>query len=161
MKTFRRFKNRYWQNCSLCSSHASTVFDTDSKLIQILVLTPTRELGIQVANSFEKYATSVDRFQSGLPLWWARHSDSDQSPKKRNPKLLLLQSGRLIDHIKRNNIKLENLKSVILDEADEMLNMGFLDDVEEILENAPDESQMVFVSQQPCQKASEELLTTF
>jgi len=113
--------------------------------VQILVLTPTRELGIQVSKSFDKYASGVSKFSSAC-LYGGQDIQIQMRAIKKRPQVVVATPGRLIDHLKRNSLKLDNLCTVILDEADEMLNMGFLEDVEEILESAPDETQMVLFS---------------
>jgi ATP-dependent RNA helicase DeaD len=119
--------------------------DPSNKEIQILVLTPTRELGIQVAKSFEKYASAVDKFKVAC-IYGGQDIQIQFKALKKNPQVIVATPGRLIDHLKRRSLKIDQLKTVVLDEADEMLNMGFQEDVEQILETTPKNAQMALFS---------------
>ena len=112
---------------------------------QVLVLTPTRELAIQVAKSFSTYAGSLKGFSVA-----AIYGGSDYSTQFRQlqhgVEVVVGTPGRVIDHIKRGTLDLSELKCLVLDEADEMLNMGFLDDVKFVLEHTPNGRQVALFS---------------
>lgn len=112
---------------------------------QLLVLAPTRELAIQVAEAFQAYA-SFNRKIRVLPIYGGQSYDNQIRQLKRGTQVIVGTPGRVIDHIKRGNLQLHNLKMMVLDEADEMLRMGFIDDVEWILSQAPDERQTALFS---------------
>lgn len=103
-----------------------------SRHIQALVLTPTRELAIQIAEEFNKIG-KYKRVKT-LPIYGGQSIDRQIRALKFGVQIVVGTPGRLLDHIRRNTIKLENVKTLILDEADEMLDMGFIDDIESILE---------------------------
>ncbi|HGG61253.1 MAG TPA: DEAD/DEAH box helicase [Gammaproteobacteria bacterium] len=111
----------------------------------ILVLTPTRELCIQVAEAFETYAESVARLGI-LPIYGGQDIGGQIRRLKAGVQVIVGTPGRVIDLIKRKNLNLSELRSVVLDEADEMLRMGFIDDVEWILEQTPDQRQVALFS---------------
>ena len=119
--------------------------DAAKKLPQVLVLTPTRELSIQVAEAFQTYASHIKRF-SVLPIYGGQDYRTQLNAMKRGPQVIVSTPGRLIDHIKRGNLSLSDLKMLVLDEADEMLRMGFIDDVQWILEQTPAERQIALFS---------------
>lgn len=119
--------------------------DPNNKDVQILVLTPTRELGIQVAKSFEKYATAIERFKV-VCVYGGQDITIQFKAIKKHPQVIVATPGRLIDHLKRESLKIDQLKTIVLDEADEMLNMGFQEDVEQILESTPKNAQMALFS---------------
>jgi ATP-dependent RNA helicase DeaD len=112
---------------------------------QVLVLAPTRELAIQVSRSFSTYACCLPRFSVS-----AIYGGSDYTAQfrqlERGVEVVVGTPGRVIDHIKRGTLDLSELKCLILDEADEMLNMGFLDDVKFVLEQSPDGRQIALFS---------------
>ena len=112
---------------------------------QVLVLTPTRELAIQVAEAFQKYASSLKGFHV-LPIYGGQGYDGQLRRLKRGVHVVVGTPGRLMDHIRRKTLNLDNLSCLILDEADEMLRMGFLDDVTWILEQTPAERQIALFS---------------
>ena len=122
----------------------SKIDDSDSST-QLLVLAPTRELAIQVAEAFQAYASFSKRIRV-LPIYGGQSYDNQIRQLKRGTQVIVGTPGRVIDHIKRGNLKLENLKMLVLDEADEMLRMGFIDDVEWILSQAPDDRQTALFS---------------
>jgi len=103
---------------------------------QVLVLTPTRELAIQVAEAFQRYATHMPGFRI-LPIYGGQGYGPQLAALRRGVHVLVATPGRLIDHLDRGSIKLDALTTMVLDEADEMLRMGFVDDVEKILEMTP------------------------
>ena len=117
----------------------------DDKNTQLLVLAPTRELAIQVAEAFQVYA-SFSKKINVLPIYGGSSYDNQIRQLKRGAQVVVGTPGRVIDHIKKNTLKLDNLKFLVLDEADEMLRMGFIDDVEWILSHAPKERQTALFS---------------
>tara|TARA_R110002072_G_scaffold155657_1_gene305974 strand:+ start:9153 stop:11441 length:2289 start_codon:yes stop_codon:yes gene_type:complete len=112
---------------------------------QVLVLTPTRELAIQVARSFSTYACNLSRF-SVLAIYGGSDYTAQFRQLERGVEVVVGTPGRVIDHIKRGTLDLSELKCLVLDEADEMLNMGFLDDVKFVLEESPDGRQIALFS---------------
>jgi len=119
--------------------------DLRRKEPQVLVLTPTRELAIQVAEAFQRYATHLKNFHV-LPIYGGQEYGSQLRQLKRGPHVIVGTPGRVMDHLRRKSLKLETLISLVLDEADEMLRMGFLEDVEWILEHTPKERQTALFS---------------
>lgn len=112
---------------------------------QILVLAPTRELAIQVAEAFQKYASEIPGFHV-LPIYGGQDMTSQLRQLKRGAHVVVGTPGRVMDHLRRGSLNLNNLKSLVLDEADEMLRMGFIDDVEWILEHTPKTRQTALFS---------------
>ncbi|MCB0501023.1 MAG: DEAD/DEAH box helicase, partial [Cyclobacteriaceae bacterium] len=112
---------------------------------QVLVLAPTRELAIQVADSFSKYAQCLTGF-SVTAIYGGQDYEVQFRQLRRGPQVVVGTPGRIIDHINRGTLKLNSIRTLVLDEADEMLNMGFLDDVKLILENTPPERQIALFS---------------
>ena len=119
--------------------------DADEKSPQLLVLAPTRELAIQVAEAFQVYASFSKKIKV-LPVYGGQSYDNQIRQLKRGVQVVVGTPGRVIDHIKRKTLDLSGLKFLVLDEADEMLRMGFIDDVELILSHAPDERQTALFS---------------
>ena len=119
--------------------------DTKLKKPQLLVLAPTRELAIQVAEAFQVYARHLKSFHV-LPIYGGQSMGSQLRQLSRGVQVVVGTPGRVMDHLRRGTLKLENLTSLVLDEADEMLNMGFIDDVEWILEQAPEKRQIALFS---------------
>ncbi|WP_116472620.1 DEAD/DEAH box helicase [Zobellella maritima] len=112
---------------------------------QVLVLAPTRELAIQVAESFEGYAKYQKDIRI-LSIYGGQAYDSQIRALKRGVDIVVGTPGRVMDHMRRGTLKLDNLQALVLDEADEMLRMGFIDDVEWILEQTPDSRQIALFS---------------
>ena len=112
---------------------------------QVLVLTPTRELAIQVAEAFQKYATHLKGFHV-LPVYGGSDHGTQVRALKRGVHVVVGTPGRVMDHMRRKTLKLNQLTTLTLDEADEMLRMGFIDDVEWILEHTPAERQIALFS---------------
>ena len=112
---------------------------------QVLVLAPTRELAIQVSRSFSTYASCLSRF-SVLAIYGGSDYTAQFRQLERGVEVVVGTPGRVIDHIKRGTLDLSELKCLVLDEADEMLNMGFLDDVKYVLEQSPDGRQIALFS---------------
>jgi ATP-dependent RNA helicase DeaD len=119
--------------------------DLDQHDPQVLVLTPTRELAIQVAEAFQKYAMHMKGFHV-LPVYGGQDYRGQMRSLKRGVHVVVGTPGRVMDHMRRGTLKLEGLKTLVLDEADEMLRMGFLDDVEWVLEQIPEQRQIALFS---------------
>ena len=112
---------------------------------QILVLVPTRELAIQVAEAFKKYASQIKSFHV-LPIYGGQEYRRQIRGLQRGVHVVVGTPGRVMDHMRRGTLKLEKLNTLVLDEADEMLRMGFIDDVEWILEKTPPKRQIALFS---------------
>ncbi|ABE56593.1 DEAD/DEAH box helicase-like protein [Shewanella denitrificans OS217] len=112
---------------------------------QILVLAPTRELAVQVAEAFGSYAKHMKGFHV-LPIYGGQSMHQQLSALKRGPQVIVGTPGRVMDHMRRGTLKLDSLKALVLDEADEMLKMGFIDDIEWVLEHKPKDSQLALFS---------------
>ena len=112
---------------------------------QVLVLTPTRELAIQVAEAFQRYARHMKGFHV-LPVYGGQDMRSQLRSLQRGAHVIVGTPGRVMDHLRRESLRLENLKTVVLDEADEMLRMGFVDDIEWIMEQTPEDRQVALFS---------------
>jgi len=119
--------------------------DTQQKTPQVLVLAPTRELAIQVAEAFQKYASHIKGFHV-LPIYGGQSFDTQLRALRRGVQVIVGTPGRVMDHLRRKTLDLSKLKTLVLDEADEMLRMGFIDDVEWILEHTPEERQTALFS---------------
>lgn len=117
----------------------------DEAYTQLLVLAPTRELAIQVSEAFQVYASFSKKIRI-LPVYGGQSYDNQIRQLKRGVHVVVGTPGRIIDHIKRKTLKLDKLRFLVLDEADEMLRMGFIDDVELILSHAPTERQTALFS---------------
>ena len=112
--------------------------------IQGIVIAPTRELAIQVSE--ELFKLGYGKRARVLAVYGGQDIDRQIRALKKKPHIIVGTPGRLLDHIKRKNIRLENVHTVVLDEADEMLNMGFIEDIESILSTVPDERQTLLFS---------------
>jgi ATP-dependent RNA helicase DeaD len=112
---------------------------------QVLVLTPTRELAIQVAEAFQVYARHLSGFHV-LPVYGGQPYGVQLKQLGRGAQVVVGTPGRVMDHMRRGTLKLEGLRTLVLDEADEMLRMGFIDDVEWILEQTPPARQIALFS---------------
>lgn len=106
----------------------------------MLVLSPTRELAVQVAEAVQHFAVAMPQVHV-VPVYGGQDIGIQFRALKRTPQIVVATPGRLIDHLKRGTISLENVQAVVLDEADEMLDMGFMDEVEEILSKIPETAQ--------------------
>ncbi len=119
--------------------------DPDNKSIQYLILSPTRELAIQITDELRevcqfKEAIKIASVYGGQPI------QHQIFALKKKPQIVVGTPGRIMDHMRRKTIRLHDLSGIILDEADEMLNMGFKDDIDTILSEAPDSIQHIFFS---------------
>ena len=119
--------------------------DLNNNQVQLLVLTPTRELAIQVSEAIQTYARHLKGFHV-LPIYGGQSYDIQLRPLKRGVHAVVGTPGRVMDHLKRGTLKLNSLKALVLDEADEMLKMGFIDDVKWVLEKLPKERQIALFS---------------
>ncbi len=119
--------------------------DLKQKDPQVLVLAPTRELAIQVAEAFQSYARHMKNFHV-LPIYGGQAYGNQLRQLKRGAHVIVGTPGRVMDHIGKGTLKLEGLKTLVLDEADEMLRMGFIDDVEWILGHTPKTRQIALFS---------------
>jgi len=119
--------------------------DRGGKSVQTLVLAPTRELAIQVSASFSQYAARIKGFRV-VSIYGGQAYDIQLRALKRGPHVVVGTPGRVMDHIRRKTLRLDKLRFMVLDEADEMLRMGFVDDVEWILQHTPDERQTCLFS---------------
>jgi ATP-dependent RNA helicase DeaD len=124
---------------------AIQMLDMTQKCVQVLILCPTRELAVQVSeeiNAVSKYTKGVH----SLPIYGGQSIDRQIMALKKNPQIIIGTPGRVMDHMRRRTLKLDGLKMIILDEADEMLNMGFREDIDTILEDLTMEKQTLLFS---------------
>jgi len=113
--------------------------------VQVMTLTPTRELAIQVAEAFQRYASHIPGFHV-LPVYGGQAYTGQIRQLRRGVHVVVGTPGRIMDHMRKGTLKLGALKALVLDEADEMLRMGFIDAVEWILEQTPEKRQMALFS---------------
>jgi len=113
--------------------------------VQVLVLAPTRELAIQVAEAFQRYASELKGFHV-IPIYGGQEYAGQIRQLKRGVHVVVGTPGRVMDHMRKGTLKVDQLKALVLDEADEMLRMGFIDDVEWVLEQTPPGRQMALFS---------------
>lgn len=119
--------------------------DPSLKKVQALILCPTRELAIQVADEIRKLAKYMHGVKV-LPIYGGQEISKQIRSLKTGVNVVIGTPGRVMDHMRRRTLKMEHLKMVTLDEADEMLNMGFREDIETILEQVPEERQTMLFS---------------
>jgi ATP-dependent RNA helicase DeaD len=124
---------------------ALTRIDLAGREPQVLVLVPTRELALQVAEAFQRYAARLAGFHV-LPIYGGQSYQPQLNALRRGVHVVVGTPGRVIDHMNRGTLKLGGLKLLVLDEADEMLAMGFIDAVESILEQTPPARQVALFS---------------
>ncbi|MGB1239272.1 MAG: DEAD/DEAH box helicase [Pseudomonadales bacterium] len=122
-----------------------TRIDVSKKNTQLLVLAPTRELAIQVSEAFQTYARNISNFHV-LPIYGGQAYDGQLRQLRRGAQVVVGTPGRVMDHIRKGTLKLDDLQALVLDEADEMLRMGFIDDVEWVLEHTPSTRQIALFS---------------
>ncbi|MGB0449491.1 MAG: DEAD/DEAH box helicase [Porticoccaceae bacterium] len=122
-----------------------SMLDDKQKAPQVLVLTPTRELAIQVAEAFQSYAKHLKGFHV-LPIYGGADIGGQLRGLKRGAQVVVGTPGRMLDHLRRRSLDLSQVKGLVLDEADEMLRMGFIDDVETILSKTPENCQRALFS---------------
>jgi ATP-dependent RNA helicase DeaD len=136
--------------------------DLSNKRPQVLVLTPTRELAIQVAESFKTYGSKMKGLNV-LSVYGGQSYEIQLRQLKRGVHVVVGTPGRLMDHMRRKTVSFADLTCMVLDEADEMLHMGFIDDVEWILEQTPKDSQTALFSAtmpRPIRNIAQKYLTT-
>ncbi len=124
---------------------AIEMLDSQSEVIQVLILCPTRELAIQTAEELK----NVSKYKKGvkiLPIYGGQPIERQIIALKQRPQIIIGTPGRVMDHLRRRTLKLKNLKMLILDEADEMLNMGFKEDLDIILKQVSAEKQTILFS---------------
>lgn len=119
--------------------------DPEVRHPQALVLAPTRELALQVADSFQSFSEHLGGI-SILPIYGGQAYGIQLSGLRRGAHVVVGTPGRVIDHLEKGSLDISNLKYLVLDEADEMLNMGFQEDVERILEDTPEDKQVALFS---------------
>lgn len=119
--------------------------DLSQKEPQVLVLAPTRELAIQVAEAFQRYAAYIKDFHV-LPVYGGQDYSGQIRALRRGVHVVVGTPGRIMDHMRKGTLQLNKLSTLVLDEADEMLRMGFIDDVEWILEQCPAQRQTALFS---------------
>jgi ATP-dependent RNA helicase DeaD len=119
--------------------------DTKRRVPQLLVLTPTRELAIQVAEAMQAYAHFLDDFHV-LPIYGGQSYSVQLRQLGRGVQVVVGTPGRVMDHMRRGTLTLDALQALVLDEADEMLRMGFIDDVNWVLEHTPGQRQIALFS---------------
>jgi len=119
--------------------------DTSSKATQALVLAPTRELALQVAEAFSRYGAHLPQINV-LPIYGGSSYAVQLAGLKRGAQVVVGTPGRVIDHLERGTLDLSRVDYLVLDEADEMLNMGFAEDVERILSETPEYKQVALFS---------------
>ena len=112
---------------------------------QVLVLAPTRELAIQVGRSFEIYGAELEGFKHAV-IYGGQDYEIQYRQLRKGPQVIVGTPGRVIDHIKNGKLDISEIECLVLDEADEMLNMGFLEDVQFVLDRAPQERQIALFS---------------
>ena len=118
--------------------------DIKNPNIQALIIAPTRELAIQVSE--ELYKLGYDKKVRLLSVYGGQEISRQIRALKNKPQVIVGTPGRILDHINRRTLKLDQVQTLILDEADEMLNMGFIEDINTILESVPAERQTLLFS---------------
>ncbi len=119
--------------------------DPKKTVTQLLILAPTRELAIQVAEACQSYAKHIKGLNI-LPIYGGQSYTIQLKQLRRGAQVVVGTPGRVMDHMRRGTLSLDALQSIVLDEADEMLRMGFIDDVKWVLEHAPEERQVALFS---------------
>jgi ATP-dependent RNA helicase DeaD len=119
--------------------------EPDTRAPQVLVLTPTRELALQVAEAFQRYARGIRGFHV-LPLYGGQSYQVQIRQLRRGVQVIVGTPGRVMDHLRRGTLSLNGIRTLVLDEADEMLNMGFSEDIEWIFDKAPRDRQVALFS---------------
>jgi ATP-dependent RNA helicase DeaD len=119
--------------------------DPEQRKPQVLVLAPTRELALQVADAFNSYASHLPGVRT-LAIYGGADFRDQIHQLKRGVQVVVGTPGRVMDHMRQGTLDLSSLRALVLDEADEMLRMGFIDDVEWVLEQLPEQRQVVLFS---------------
>lgn len=113
--------------------------------VQEIVLAPTRELALQIGDELTRLAKFIPGCRIAV-IYGGQPINKQLNALKRKPQILVATPGRLLDHLQRGNVKLNAVHTMVLDEADEMLNMGFVKDVTKIIESTPSDRQLVLFS---------------
>ncbi len=121
------------------------MLDPDNKKLQAVILCPTRELAIQVAEELRKLSKYMKKIHV-LPIYGGQPIERQIKSLKKGVQIIIGTPGRVMDHMRRGTLKMNNVKIMILDEADEMLDMGFREDIETVLEDMPEERQTLLFS---------------
>ena len=129
----------------LVSGHKRTKYDSRERAIFALVLEPTRELALQVAESFSRFAHFIEDFRV-VPIYGGASYEAQLKSLKRGVQVVVATPGRLMDLMERGRLDFSAVEHVVIDEADEMLRMGFIDDVDWILERVTSEHQTALFS---------------
>jgi ATP-dependent RNA helicase DeaD len=124
---------------------AVELVDPEVRAVQVIILCPTRELAIQVAEEIFKLSAFKRGVQS-VPIYGGQSYDRQIRALKQGAQIVVGTPGRILDHIDRGTLRLDQVKMVVLDEADEMLDMGFRDDIEKILKSVPEQRQFICFS---------------
>lgn len=119
--------------------------DVEADYIQALIVTPTRELALQITAEVQKFSKRMDHVQV-LTVYGGQDVEKQLKKLKRNISIVVATPGRLLDHVRRETIDLSQVKTLVLDEADQMLHIGFLPEVEDIMSNLPEERQTLLFS---------------
>ncbi len=119
--------------------------DVKNKKTQVLILAPTRELATQITDELRKYTKYLEGIKL-LTVYGGQSIEKQIIPLRKGVQIVVGTPGRIMDHMRKKTLKLSNVKMVVLDEADEMLNMGFREDIETILEQVPEERQTLLFS---------------
>ena len=122
-----------------------SINEDDRRSAAVLILCPTRELAMQACEEIRKFA-KFKRSVKACAVYGGASMERQIMELKRGANIVIGTPGRVMDHIRRRTLKLESLRTVILDEADEMLNMGFREDIESILADVPEDRQTVLFS---------------
>lgn len=126
------------------------ILQNNTKKVQALLICPTRELAVQVSGEIDKLC-KFTKIKS-LPVYGGEYIEKQIKSLKKNVNIVIGTPGRMMDHIKRKTLKLDSVQFVVLDEADEMLDMGFVEDIEAILNEVPEERQtMLFSATMPAE----------
>ena len=119
--------------------------DVKSKKTQVLILAPTRELAVQITDELRRFTKYTDGLKM-LTVYGGQSIEKQIIPLRKGVQIVVGTPGRIMDHMRKKTLKLSNVKIVILDEADEMLNMGFREDIETILQEVPEDRQTLLFS---------------
>lgn len=119
--------------------------DLSDKRPQALILAPTRELAIQVSEAFQSYAKGLKGFHV-MPIYGGQDMQTQLRQLRRGAQVVVGTPGRVMDHMRRRSLSVDGIKTLVLDEADEMLRMGFIDDVEWVLQQIPGDHQLALFS---------------
>ena len=124
---------------------AIDMLETENEGVQVLILCPTRELAIQVSEELKNVSIHKKNVRI-LPIYGGQPIERQLASLRKRPQIIIGTPGRVMDHMRRHTLKLANLKMIILDEADEMLNMGFREDIDIILKEVPEARQTILFS---------------